>query len=392
MEIVGNVGYLAFKKEASKGVVAGTPNQFLPLFNETMNTNANQVAQQPIYGGKHMTYATLQGLRDHQGDLLVLAEPNTTATLVDMLATLSAPTGAGPYTHGGNFSSTSNPKSYTVDFSLGNVVKRFWGFEISSLTPEMNENEMRWKIQASALGSFQARTISAISTTDVTLDTKYDANPTLGLFAGDLVRIYKASTGAVLDTTIVSVDDATGVTLGTSAAAFAAGDIIHLRPAAPTFNLLPTFLWSKTQFHFGADATAALAAAQTRLEQGSTFQLLHAFEDSAGAKRSGGLDPAALVRLASDATVSIKKYLNTPEDIQAWNDLTKKALVIRMLSGNSNEYECRVIFYNLTVDAASGNLTFNEVVYANEELKVNYDQTAGKAVAITVINNRATIS
>lgn len=392
MEIVGNVGYLAFKKEATKGVVAGTPNQFLPLFNESMNTNANLVAQQPIYGGKHVTYATLQGQRDHQGDMLVLAEPNTTATLVDMFATLSAPTGADPYTHAANFSGTSNPKSYTVDFSLGNVVKRFWGFELSSLTPEMNENEMRWKVQSSALGSFQARTIDVISTTDITLDTKYDPNPTLGLFAGDLIRIYKASTGATLDTTVVSVDDATGITIGASAAAFAAGDIIHLRPAAPTFNLLPTFLWSKTQFHFGADATAALAAAQTRVEQGSTFELTHAFEDSAGAKRSGGLDPAALVRLASDATVTIKKYLNTPEDIQAWNDLTKKALVIRMLSGDDNQYECRVIFYNLNIDAASGNLTFNEVVYANENLIVNYDPTAGKAVALTVINNRATIS
>jgi len=251
-ELVGNIGYLAFKKEATKGVVAGTPNVYLPLYTESMNTNANFVAQQPIYGGKHITYATLQGQRDHQGDLTVLAEPNTTAIIEDMLATKGTTTGAGPYTHPYDFSATANPKSYTVDISLGNVVKRFWGFELSSFSPDFNENEIRWAIKASALGSFQARTITTAVTTTLTLDTKYDPNPTLGLFAGDLIRIYKASTGAVLNTTVVAVTNGTTITIGASAAAFAAGDIVHLRPATPSFTLLPSFLWSKMQFQFGA--------------------------------------------------------------------------------------------------------------------------------------------
>lgn len=391
-EIVGNLGYLAFKKEAVKGVVAGTPNQFLPLYEENINTNANFVPQQVIYSGKHANYATLQGQRDHQGDALVMAEPNTTATLLDMLATKGTTTGTDPYTHPYDFSATTNPKSYTVDVSLGNMVKRFWGLELSDIQPDFNNNEARWKIQLSALGSFQARTIQTVSTNTLTLNTKYDPNPTLGLFAGDTVRVYKKSDGTTLDTTVTSVTDGVTVVLGASAAAFAAGDIIHLRPATPSFNLLPTFLWSKTEFHFGADATAALAAAQTRIEQGSAFDIMHPFENDGGSKRSGGLDPASLIRVASDATVSIKKYLDTPEDVQRWNDLEKRALVIRMLSGDSNQYECRIVFYNLTIDEASGNLKFNEVVYANETPKVNYDPTAGKAVSLTVINSRATIA
>lgn len=390
-ELVGNIGYLAFKQEATKGVIAGTPNTYLPLYSESMNTNANFVAQQPIYGGKHLTYATLQGQRDHQGDLTVLAEPNTTAIILDMLATKGTTTGAGPYTHPYDFSATANPKSYTVDISLGNVVKRFWGFELSSFSPDFNENEIRWAIKSSALGSFQARTITNIATNTLTLDTKYDPNPTLGLFAGDLVRVYKASTGAVLNTTVTSITNGTTVVLGASAAAFAAGDIIHLRPATPSFTLLPTFLWAKMQFQFGADATAALAAAQTRVESGSTFEITHPFENDGGSKRSGGFDPASLVRLASDATLTIKKFLDTPEDIQAWNDLSKRALVIRFLSGDTNQYEARFVFYNLTLDEASASIESNTVTYATETPKVNYDPTAGKAVAITAINALATI-
>lgn len=390
-EIVGNVGYFAFRKEAVKGIVAGAPNVFLPLYTESMQTNTNFVAQQPIYGGKHITYATLQGQRDHQGDLTVLAEPNTTAHLLNMLATKGSTTGADPYTHPYDFSATSNPKSYTVDISLGNVVKRFWGFELSSLSPDFNDNEIRWAIKASALGSFQARTIESIDTTEIVLDTKYDPNPTLGLFTGDLVRIYKKSDGTVLDTTVASVTDGTTVVLGASAAAFAAGDIIHLRPATPSFALLPTFLWAKMQFHFGADASAALSAPQTRIESGSTFEIMHPFEDDGGSKRSGGFDPASLVRLASDGTLTIKKYLDTPEDIQAWSDLDKRALVIRMLSGDENQYECRVIFYNLTLDEASASIESNSVVYATETPKINYDPSAGKAVSITAINGLATV-
>ena len=390
-ELVGNIGYLAFRKEAVKGVVAGAPNVYVPLYNESMQTNANFVAQQPIYGGKHLTYATLQGQRDHQGDFTILAEPNTSAIIADMFATKGTTTGAGPYTHPFDFSATANPKSYTIDISLGNVVKRFWGFEISSFAPDFNDNEIRWAIKGSALGSFQARTIKTIATNTLTLDTTYDPNPTLGLFAGDLVRVYKAATGAVLDTTVTSITNGTTVVLGGSAAAFAAGDILHLRPATPTFSLLPTFLWSKMQFYFGADATAALAASQTRVETGSTFEIMHPFENDGGKKRSGGFDPASLVRLASDATLTIKKFLNTPEDIQAWNDLSKKALVIRFLSGDANQYELRVIFYNLTLDEASASIESNSVTYATESPKVNYDPTAGKAVAVTAINSLTTV-
>lgn len=390
-EIVGNVGYFAFVKEAAKGVVAATPNTYLPLYSESMNTNANFVDQTPIYGGKHLTFATLQGQRDHQGDFVTLAEPNTTAHILNMLATKGTTTGSNPYTHPFDFSATQNPKSYTVDISLGNIVKRFWGFELSSLSPDFNDNEIRWAIQASALGSFQARTIKTVSTNTLTLDTKYDPNPTLGLFAGDLVRVYKKSDGSVLDTTVASITNGTTVVLDDSAAAFAEGDIIHLRPATPSFDLLPTFLWAKMQWQFGADATAALSAGQTRVESGSTFEIQHAFEDNGGSKRSGGFDPASLVRLASNAVLTIKKYLNTPEDVQAWNDLSKRGLVIRLLSGDTNQYECRIVFYNLTIDSPSASIESNSVVYATENPRVNYDPTAGKAVTITVINAKATI-
>jgi hypothetical protein len=391
IERLGNVGYFAFIKQADKNVPL-TPTNFLPLYNETLSTNANYQKQNPIYGGKFDRFATLQGQRSHQGDILVLAEANSIARLLDFELTKGTTTGAGPYTHPLDFSAATNPNYACVDISTGNVVKRFWGVGLSSFTPDMSDNEMRAKFKASGIGSFQGRTIKTVATTTLTLETKYDPVPNKGLVVGDLVRIFKPSTEAILDTTIATVNaDGVTVTLAASAAAFAAGDVIHLRPATPTFALLETFSWAKTKFQFGATAAAALAASQTQVEPGSSYEILHPFKDDNGEKRSGSYDPATLIRVQGDATLAVKKFFDTPEEIKKYNEMEKSALVIRHFAGANNEYELRVTFHNLTTDNPVANIASGEVNYANLSLLPNYDQTDGKAVSVTVINNLATI-
>lgn len=391
MERLGNLGYFAFATETTKGVVGTTPNNYLPIYGESFQTNSNFQAQQPIYGGKYSTYATLKGQRDHQGELTTLAEPNSTALLYNYLLTKESSTGSSPATNVLGFSGTANPKSATIDISLGNIVKRFWGVEFSSISPDWSDNELRHKIKASALGSFQARTIASVSTTTVVLDTKYDDRPSKGLVTGDLVRIYKPATGVTLDTTVATINgDGKTIVLGASAAAFAAGDILHLRPATtPSFDMLPTFLFAKTQFCFGATAAAALSATQTAIEQGSSFEISHPFKNEGGEKRSGSFDPISLVRLGGNASLSLSKFFDTPEDVQAFNDMTKKALVIRHFAGDANQYEYRVTFHNLTVDKPVASLSAQEVNYANLNLIPNYDPTDGRAVTVTVIANTA---
>lgn len=391
MERIANDGYLALIKQSDKNVPL-TPTFFLPLYEESLTTNRNFVKQQPIYGGKHITFDVLPGQRDHQGEFTTMAEGNGTGYFMDMLYTrISSNTSSGKTTHVFRPSTTQNPNAYTVDLSTGNVVKRFWGVEASAISPVWNDNEMQHKITVSARGSFQGRSIASVSTTTLTLDTTYDPSPTTGLVAGDLVRIFKASTGATLDTAVDSVTNGTTVVLDDSAAAFAAGDIIHLRPATQTFNLLPTFLWARTEFRYADNAAAALSAAQTRLEVGSTFELIHSFEDEAGAKRSGGFDPAALVRLTSDANHSAKKYFDTPEEVQRYNDILKRAVAIRHFAGPANEYEYRVQLHNITTDTPVANLKAQEVNYSTINYITEQDQTDGHAVTVTVINTIASI-
>jgi hypothetical protein len=391
MERLGNLGYFAQATQPDKNTVA-IPTFFVPVYDETLTTNANLQKQQPAAGSPFATRNVLRGQRDHQGDVTVPAEPNTAFHIFDNLLSRISSSGAGPYTNVLGYSATVDPKYKTYDFFKGGgVVHRYWGVRSSAVSEVYDNNERQLKTTVSALGSFTSRTIKTVSTTTITLDTKYESNPNKGLVATDLVRIFKESTGAVLDTTVTTVNaDGITVVLGDSAAAFAAGDIIQLRPATIAFNLLQTMLWSRTHY-FKADTVAnAMSATEINVEQGSTYEIMHPFEDDGGSKRSGSADPAALPYLAGDASLGVKKFFDTQEEVQDWTDLNKSAFVIRHYSGDTNQYEQRAAFHSLTTDTPLTNIKPGAINYAN---LAYLPSTAadGNDVQITVIHGMSSI-
>ena len=54
-ERIGNIGYLGLVKQPNSTTVL-TPTDYVPLYDETMNTSGNFQRQDPIYGGKFGTY------------------------------------------------------------------------------------------------------------------------------------------------------------------------------------------------------------------------------------------------------------------------------------------------------------------------------------------------
>lgn len=398
-ERLGNLGYFGLVKETVKGTPL-VPTDFVPIYNESLDTDGGFIDQQPIFGNKNKTFNTVPGQRTHKGEVTILAEPNVTAKLIDSLLTKASTTGAGPYVHTFGLSAATDPNSYTIDVSTGNVVKRFWGVQASKISPAWNKNELQLKVGLSALGSFRSRDIATVATTTLTLaDPKgiYNGAPNKGLVVGDLVRIYKSSTGATLDTTIATVNvDGITVTLAASAAAFAAGDTIALRPATPSMTLLDSFLWSRTEFRFAATAAAALTAPQTRVESGSEFELMHDFNDDGGEARSGNFDPATLIRKTGDANLKVKKYFDTTEDLANFQNLTKTACVIRHWSGTQvagvGQYELRIVFNNLKTDGKiTPSLKADDIEYSEIDYHINYDTSDAASWSVVVINNLATI-
>ena len=291
---------------------------------------------------------------------------------------------------------TTNSK--TIDISVGDLVKRFYGVMASKVTPAWKDNEMTLKVSISALGSFQGATIATATysspTTTVVFDTTYDPNPTTGLVVGDSVKFYTPGTYTPTTATIVGVTNGTTITLTGNYSAYTANSsILYLSAnASPTFSLLPNFLWTNTQFCFGATASAALSAAQTRLNSGTTWETTYGFSSDAGEQRSGGNDPASLPRTTINCDFTAKKFFHYPDDIQAMQKLTKGAVVIRhFVYFGGTTYEMRVTINHIVASNPLPPIKPKEINYSTIKYDTQYDATDGQMYGITMINNLATI-
>lgn len=403
-ERLGSFGYFAGIKEANKGVPQ-TPTFFAPMYKQSVSTDIVLTEIIPAVGNKFARYAVVPGQRNHKGTFTIMAEPDSAAYFMDMLYTQGAASGAGPYTHPFTLSSTVNPKSYTIDVSTGNLVFRYYGFEASAIVPVWNGNEMQLQVTGSALGAFSTREIATITPGTpniITLKTDYDRAPNKGLVAGDLIVITKVSDGSLINCTVtastgVNADGIT-ITCDQTLTAIAAGDLVSLRPQSPTYGSLVTnpFLWSNTEFHIGATATLALAqtsAQQTRVEQSSTWSLMHKFESDNGAERSGGFDPAALVRTLGDVDSKIKKFFDSAVEVNNFIARKNQALVIRhFVYAGANTYEFRITIDQYVYQAGGKPpVESGKIIYHAFDLMPVWNTTNGEGLSITVINTLATV-
>lgn len=395
-EQTASAGIAIIGKETTKGT-AVTPDLFTPYYSQSLSTNINMMSDEPAYGNKFKRFQNLPGVRNHGGSIQVMAEPNTAASWFDMLATKGTTTGANPYTHPFTASGTTDPNAYTLDIQWGNDVIRFIGCEASKIGIGWQDDKMVFDIDISALKSFYAREVSSIASQVITLksDGQYDS-PTDGLVAGDILQIYDVSAGSYINCTVSSVDNATDITVTGTISAAVSGDVLTLRPQTLSLSLLTPFLHPKTQYYFSTTAAQALtdsstASNQTRLEPGTTMEIMHEFEDSAGSKRSGSFDPASLPRIQYDATFSLKVFLDDAQRHRDWAELTKEALVMRAYSGASNQYELRVTFNNLKAVTNETPTDSNSVVYHEVEYRPQYDTSDSQAFDVKIINARSSI-
>lgn len=386
-EQLGNLGYLAIKKETTKGTPV-TPTTFVPLYSENLTTKINLQDIDPIIGIKSARYAILKGQREHSGELTVLGDPNIIGYFLDMTLTKTSTTGSNPYTHVFGLSTTTDPNSYTLEIAKGNVVFRFWGVQGNELSIDFADNEGRLPVKVAALGCLSVREIASVSTTTITLKTDYDGTPNKGFVAADVVRITKSDNSVSLDTTISSVNsDGVTLVLGASAAAYAAGDFIQLRKQpTPTYSLTGSIQWAKTQFCFGSTAAAALSATHTPVESGSTWSVKHMMLPDKGALRSGAYDPVSLIRGLGDADLKTRIFFDSPDEQNRFLANTKRASVVRHLVGSTNQYELRTTFNNIVQDENPVNLKSNEILFNDITWKSTYDTSDAQHFAVTVIN------
>lgn len=394
-ERLANLGYLMMKKETTKGT-AVVPTVAVPFYSESLFPNINLDLDNPVIGTRNKTYQVIQGQRDHQGDVKVLCEPKTLPHFLNMILTKGTTTNSGSaYTHPYTLGNTQN--AYTLDFLKGDMVHRFFGAEIRTLSPEFDENKMLLNLSISALGSFLLGPISSASGTSLTLATDYDNQPGKGLVAGDVlvfVKVTGGTAGSTEEKTIssISADKVTVTLSGSLTGTYTTGDYVYIKAQTPTYTLGTPFNWARTEFRFGDTAAAALTASQTRLERGSKWDIVNEFEDDAGARRSGSYDPAALVRSQGMITLDVKKFFDTGVDLQKFIRRTKIGLVVRhfgdLISGTDyNEF--RITFNNLKLIESPNPLNSGDIVYLNQKLVGQYDTSDTQSFDVKIVNDQA---
>lgn len=391
-EKLSNLGYLIVGKETTKGT-AVIPSVTVPLYSESLFTNQNLDLDNPIIGKREGIYQILQGQRDHQGELSILCEPKTLPHFLNMFMNKGASTGSGVYTHPFTVGEADN--AYTFDILKGDVVHRYFGVEVRSITPEFDDNKMKLSVNVSALGAVSVLPISSASSQTVTLDTTYDPEPAKGLVAGDVLTFVDVTSGTVdgtEDKIIGSINAAKTVVTLTVALTntYSTNDYCYIKAQTPSPTIGTPFNWARTEFRFGDTAAAALTATQTRVERGSSFNLVNEFESDEGSKRSGSYDPASLPRKQFNADVNIKRFLNDGMELDRWMKRTKRALVIRCFSSlisGSDYNEFRLTFNNLKIVESPDPLTSGEIIYLNQVLKAQYDTSDQQMIDLKVIND-----
>lgn len=110
------------------------------------------------------------------------------------------------------------------------------------------------------------------------------------------------------------------------------------------------------------------------------------FKDDKGEKRSGQLDPMALLRTRGDLVVKPKIIFNGPDQIKNFTGIKKQALVIRCYAGSL--YELRLTLNNFKIKSGGDgpDLKVGEHEYYDMELNADYDSSDATAWGVTVLN------
>ena len=388
---VGSRGYIGFGVQSDKST-AVTPSIFAPYFKENMVTSMNKHQQGSVKGNRNMVQDILSGLRTHRGSVEFLAEPNTTGHVFNMIMTKGAPSGSGPYTH--PFTVGDSENYYTVDLKKGLYVHRYIGVKANSVSPVYTENEAHLNVDLTALKHFEVATLSGTPTGSgpyvVTLSTDYDPSPTTGLVAGDVIAFDDGSN--VTNATVASVTGVTTFTTSTNVTSFASGTKVRLRALTPSFTLLTPFMWARTEYRFGADASTALSATHTPGDEGTEWTLTHSNESDDGAHTTGTFDPSDLRRTNFGATCTFVRVYENDDERVKYLENDKQAVVIRMFAGNTSSYELRITLNNIKAITEPVETAFETITKITSTYASQYDSSDAQAVDVKVINGLSTIA
>lgn len=394
MNYLSQESYLAFKPESS---IAGAviPTIMVPLISENIETITNHTPDQRMKGIAWKSNDMLRGFRSHEGEVVVLADPDTLGHFLNMAMYKSGTTGdADGYTHTLVPASPSAlPDTYTFEIKKGAHAMRLIGVRVDELKLDFNEGQLQITAKVVAHGQFSVAKLGVAtsgSITEIVLDDEYDINPTRGIVAGDKLIVDGT------EVTVASIDS-DGVTLGVNSVSLtkSAGVSIYLKPLTVSFaTLQDPFYFGNVLAGFGADESTATTNA-TQVGSTPIYDLSITLKNNLFKQNgSNRLDPVQISPKVPEAQVELKQLYTSPTQYQKFLERAKQALTLKFLgkfikSDFTTQELLTLKFHNIKLVTNKEPLAVGEYINDEQSYEVLYDNTDAKAITCTLVNRTA---
>lgn len=391
MQYLSDNAYLAIKPEATAGV-AVTPTIMLPLVSESIRTVVNHSADQRMKGINWKANGLLRGFRSHEGEVVVLADPDTLGHFLNMTFTKGSTTGNATDGYSHPFT-VGTPDTYTIDIKKGDHVVRYFGVMVDELKLDFSDGQLQITASISALGQFSVAKLgvtSAGAVTSVTLDDDYDIAPNRGLAVGDVIDV----DGVAL--TLSSVD-ANGIAVGFSSTTVgkSAGATVKLKPQAVSFSTLQDpFYFGNLLVGFGADESEATTNA-TQANSTPLYDLSISFKNNLFKQNgSNRIDPVLIAPRTREAQIEVKQLFENADQRKAWLNRSKQAITMKFfgkfIKADFTTQELFTLkFHNVQLLENDNPLSVGEFIQDEQKFEVLYDNADAKALTMSLVNRTA---
>lgn len=393
MNYLADRGYLAIKPQAAPGTPI-TPTIFIPLISESIRLNPNITADRRIKGLDWKSDDMLKGARTVDGDLQVYADPDTLGHLLNMAYTKGVSTGSAPdgYTHP---FTPGDGDSYSLEISRGASAQRIWGARIDNLKLEFQDNKLVATASIKALGQFNGASLAVALTgagmTSVVLKQDYNAKPTEGLVAGDVITV------GGIDVTLLTVSaDGVTVTFASTAITAAIGDSVILKAQTPSYTSIVEPLYLNNALVGISDTSAnADTAAATKATATPCYNIaINLKQNLLDAPATGSAGPSVLLNQVKESQIELSRLFENPTQYQKWIETTKQALTMvvkgRFIKTDLSTWESFTIkAHNVKQETDEQPLDVGAYIFDKQKFEALYDTADAKSIEITLVNRTA---
>lgn len=388
-------GYLALKKEATRGTVV-KPTNFLRYKGGGINFDQEIIANNPIQNVRHNAINAVKGKVTTDGEYTVDFDLREIGYwLYGVMGGVAVVNAAPLYTH--TFSQAKKLPSFSVEQCKGDPtdteqeVSRSWGVMFDSLELSASDNIIEGKVGVKAYGIFLKT--NAKANIAIGAPSSIDVDATAGLVATDAIKVVETKGGLATESTTVTAitdtDTLTATIVGAHALSTTAPKI-ELAAQSPSFSVAPlTASFANVKFQFGDDLTLAASGVSENIENW-TFSYENGLEERYG---SNSNSPSRIAEKGTKATLKFSQMFETKTLRDNYLDKARKACIMTItiddIITGTTKFSATFKFNDLRFTSSKMDTGSDEVFVVELESEVFYNQTDGKALEVVLATSVA---